>query len=111
MTGGCLTSASLAAACRSGGGLSSDHVVLLVEVVSRGSRKNDRFFKPIEYAQAGVSHYWRVEIDPEIFVVTHDLVEGRYQQTGVLRGSREVTEPFGLVVDVPALRPSSLLAD
>lgn len=89
-------------------GLSSEHVVLLVEVVSRGSRKNDRFFKPIEYAQAGVAHYWRVEIDPEILVVTHDLVDGSYQQTGVLRGSHEVTEPFGLIVDVPALRPPSL---
>lgn len=89
-------------------GLSSEHVLLLAEVVSTGSRKNDRFFKPIEYAQAGVAHYWRVETDPEIFVVTHELVDGSYQQTGVLRGSREVTAPFDLVIDVPALRPTTL---
>ena len=90
-------------------GVGAEHVLLLVEVVSPSSRKNDRFFKPIDYALAGVPHFWRVEVEPELFVVTHDLVAGAYVETGVLRGSAEVTQPLGLVLDVPALRPSGLL--
>jgi Uma2 family endonuclease len=36
-------------------------VLLVVEVVSRGSAKLDRVIKPIEYANAGIPRYWRVE--------------------------------------------------
>lgn len=36
-------------------------VLLAVEVVSRGSAKLDRVVKPIEYANAGIPRYWRVE--------------------------------------------------
>jgi Uma2 family endonuclease len=38
-------------------------VLLIVEVVSRGSEKVDRAIKPGEYALAGFPHFWRVERD------------------------------------------------
>jgi Uma2 family endonuclease len=36
-------------------------ILLAVEVVSKGSRREDRGSKPIAYAEAGIPHYWRVE--------------------------------------------------
>lgn len=36
-------------------------LLLLIEIVSPGSVELDRLLKPVEYAQAGVRHFWRVE--------------------------------------------------
>lgn len=38
-------------------------VLLIVEIVSPGSIELDRYLKPVEYAHAGVRHFWRVERD------------------------------------------------
>jgi Uma2 family endonuclease len=38
-------------------------VLLTVEIVSPGSVELDRYLKPVEYAQAGVPHFWRIERD------------------------------------------------
>lgn len=79
--------------------------LLAVEVVSPSSRKNDRFFKPIEYAQAGVPAYWRIETDPEVFIVVHELVDGAYVERQVLCGVEEVAVPLPMAIDVPGLVP------
>jgi Uncharacterized protein conserved in cyanobacteria len=36
-------------------------LLLVIEIVSPGSVELDRYLKPVEYAQAGVLHFWRVE--------------------------------------------------
>jgi Uma2 family endonuclease len=36
-------------------------VELVIEVVSKGSRREDRGSKPLAYAEAGIPHFWRVE--------------------------------------------------
>lgn len=54
---------------------------LVVEVVSPRSRKTDRFLKPGEYAEAGIPLYWRVELEPEVQVLSFELVEGEYAPT------------------------------
>jgi Uma2 family endonuclease len=38
-------------------------ILLIVEIVSPGSIELDRYLKPVEYAEAGVRHFWRVERD------------------------------------------------
>ncbi len=38
-------------------------ILLIVEIVSPGSVELDRYLKPVEYAQAGVRHFWRIERD------------------------------------------------
>lgn len=38
-------------------------VLLTIEIVSPGSIVLDRHLKPVEYAEAGVPHFWRVERD------------------------------------------------
>jgi Uma2 family endonuclease len=53
---------------------SPNEVELVVEIVSPGSESTDRYVKPREYAKAGLPHFWRVEIAPEIAVHTFRLV-------------------------------------
>ena len=43
--------------------ISPDDVLLIVEIVSPGSVELDRYLKPVEYARAGVHHFWRIERD------------------------------------------------
>ncbi|MGH8876031.1 MAG: Uma2 family endonuclease [Stackebrandtia sp.] len=45
-------------------------VVLAVEIVSPSTQSQDRFAKPIQYAQAGISYYWRIDLEPRIVVNT-----------------------------------------
>lgn len=60
---------------------------------------------------AGVPHYWRVEVEPELFVVTFVLVEGTYVETGRWSGVHDLDTPYALVLDVPALLPPQLGED
>ena len=78
-------------------------LALVVEVVSPSSRKTDRFFKPAEYAQAGIGAYWRVETEPEVVVHVHALVDGAYREVQQVRGRERVHVPFPLELDVAAL--------
>ena len=86
-------------------GLAAGHWLLAVEVVSRSSRKNDRFFKPVEYADAGVPAYWRVELEPEPLLVVHRLVGDRSEVVQELTGRGVVDVPFRVELDLPALLP------
>ena len=73
-----------------------EDVVLAVEVVSPGSYVRDRRHKPIEYGEAGIPHYWRVEIWPHLAVHTHRLDgSDQYVDTGVFTRD-EVTAAPGL---------------
>jgi Uma2 family endonuclease len=69
-------------------------VVLAVEVVSPGSESTDRILKPVEYARAGIPHFWRIEIDPVIEVNTYRLTDdGTYLRTGVFGAGDTVNAP------------------
>ncbi|MFI2030242.1 Uma2 family endonuclease [Streptomyces buecherae] len=48
-------------------------VALVVEVVSQGSRREDRFRKPAMYAEAGVPYFWRVERGEDDAPVVHEF--------------------------------------
>ncbi len=85
-----------------------EHYLLAVEVVSPSSRKNDRFFKPVEYAAAGVPAYWRIETEPDVVLHVHLLVNGHYELVQQVRGLAQVEVPFPMTIDVPALVPPVL---
>lgn len=68
-------------------------IVLAIEVVSPGSESTDRILKPIEYAGAGIEHFWRVEIDPAIRVHTFVLRNGGYEMTGAFKERETVSVP------------------
>jgi Uma2 family endonuclease len=69
-------------------------VILVVEIVSPGSRRTDRVMKAYEYAKAGIEHYWIVDLDtdPEERFLAHVLHEGTYERVGALDGDRVRTE-------------------
>lgn len=55
-------------------------VALAVEIVSKGSERTDRWLKPVEYAEAGIARFWRVE--PDDVVIQFRLEDGRYVEYG-----------------------------
>lgn len=79
-------------------------VSLVIEVtVTTG--KQDRILKPVEYAEAGIPWYWRLEVEPEIELIAHELVSGGYVETGRYRaGVARPAAPIPLSVDLDALR-------
>lgn len=81
-------------------------VLLLVEIVSPFNRSTDRILKPALYAQAKVPADWRVELQPELHVVPHELATDTYREVATVTGrqSVEVAGEFPVDLDVPALR-------
>jgi Uma2 family endonuclease len=76
--------------------LRPSQVLVAVEIVSNGTESTDRILKPIEYAQAGIEHFWRVELDPGIVVHTYRLTGApSYEHTGAF-GKGEVIAAPGL---------------
>lgn len=59
----------------------SESVLLAVEVVSPGSRTDDRFRKPGMYAEAGIQYFWRVERGEDDLPVVHEF--WLHPETGV----------------------------
>lgn len=57
-----VTRAGVARRRAAGGILRADEVVLAIEFVSIGSERTDRVIKRGEYADAGIGHYWMVDL-------------------------------------------------
>ncbi|WP_240976264.1 Uma2 family endonuclease [Streptomyces telluris] len=77
-----------------------ERVVLAVEVVSQGSRTDDRFRKPGMYAQAGIACFWRVERDENDLPVVHEF--WLHPETGVYASNPDRPTHTGtLKTDVP----------
>jgi Uma2 family endonuclease len=89
---------------RDGGLLRAENTMLVVEIISPGSRRTDTIVKRGEYADAGIPHYWIVDLDePVSLVACHRAGEFGYQDSGALTGVFETTEPFAARVDLDAL--------
>lgn len=83
-------------------------VGLVVEIESPSGLRRDRVTKFEEYAEAGISAYWRVEQQPALVVVAYVLRGGGYeQQLRLSGGSAVLPGPVPLRVDVDALRQPS----
>lgn len=86
------------------------HVVLVVEVVSPGSRTNDRITKPAQYAAAGIPAYWRIETEDRVSLTAYGLRGETYEELGTWTGGEiaELTEPFAVSIAIDDLaKPSS----
>jgi Uma2 family endonuclease len=76
-------------------------VLLVVEIVSAGSRTNDAVTKRTTYAEAGIPAYWMVDPDATRVTCLH-LVGGAYEPYA--EGSViEVDRPVALHLDAAAL--------
>lgn len=86
--------------------LVASDVLLAVEIISPGSRNVDLHLKPCEYAEAGIPHYWIVDLDPpapSITVCHLGTPEIGYVEAPAVTGELVTTAPFSLRIDIPAL--------
>jgi Uma2 family endonuclease len=85
--------------------VAADQVLIAVEVVSRGTRRRDRFEKPADYAAARIPHYWRIEQDP-IHVYAYELGEdGTYQLAADSDTELVLERPFEIRLSVADITP------
>ena len=86
--------------------LAASDVLLAVEIISPGSRNVDLHLKPCEYAEAGIPHYWIVDLDPpapSITVCHLGLPDVGYVEAPAVTGQLDTTVPFSLRINIPAL--------
>jgi Uma2 family endonuclease len=89
---------------REGGVLRASEVVVAVEILSPGSRRMDLVLKRSEYADAGIPHYWVVDLDEPASLTAHHLAgEFGYVDGGSVTGVFRTTEPFAVEIDLDAL--------
>jgi Uma2 family endonuclease len=89
---------------REGGVLRATAAVLVVEILSPGSQRMDRIVKHGEYADAGVPHYWILDLEPPASLVAcHPAGEFRYRDSAEAIGSFVATEPFAVNLDLDGL--------
>lgn len=81
--------------------IDAEAVQLVVEIVSPGNADMDRTVKPIRYAEAGIPHYWRVEMLPTPRIIMGTLHRGRYieQATAIAGTITAVKTPFPFEID------------
>jgi hypothetical protein len=82
----------------------ASEVHVIVEVLSPGSKRTDNVLKRSEYADAGIRHYWIVDIEPPISLLACHLAgEFGYADSGTATGSFSATAPFPVEIDLDAL--------
>lgn len=83
----------------------ADEAVLVVEIVSPGSFREDFLIKPRRYAAAGIPHLWVISIEPQITLAPYRLIgdNPHYYPEEPLTGVAELSEPWPLRLDLDAL--------
>jgi Uma2 family endonuclease len=88
---------------REGGIIRAAEVVIVAELVSPGSRRTDHVAKRADYADAGIPHYWIVDLDePVSLIACHLAGELGYVDGGAATGVFTTTEPFPVRLDLAA---------
>ncbi len=82
----------------------AENMILVVEVVSPGSEKTDRFDKPFRYAEAGIPFFWRVERNP-LRVHAYKLDGGIYKEQAESADELVVDEPFPIRLPIREITP------
>ena len=89
---------------REGGIIRAAEVVVVAEFVSPGSRRTDHVAKRADYADAGIPHYWIVDLDDPISVVACHLGgELGYVDGGAVSGVFTTSSPFPVRLELDAL--------
>jgi Uma2 family endonuclease len=88
-----------------GGALRASDALLVVEIVSPGSVRTDRVTKRGEYADAGIPHYWIVDLsEPVSALACHLAGEFGYADGGEFTGRFATAEPFEFELELSRLR-------
>jgi Uma2 family endonuclease len=89
---------------RAGGLLHASQVVLVVRILSAGSQRTDRVIKYGEYADAGIGHYWIIDIleEPSL-TACHRGGPFGYVDAPPVTGVFTAEEPFPIRLDLDRL--------
>jgi Uma2 family endonuclease len=88
-----------------GGLIRASEVLVVIEIVSPGSRRTDNVVKRAEYADAGIPRYWIVDIEQPVSLVACQLTEEfGYQDDEAATNTFSTTEPFAISLDLDRLR-------
>jgi Uma2 family endonuclease len=88
-----------------GGLLRASDVLVAVEIVSPGSRRIDRIVKRAEYADAGIPHYWIVDLDPPLSLLACHLGPGPgYRDEPPATGRYATDDPFPIRLDLDQIQ-------
>lgn len=81
-------------------------IEVAIELVSPGSARVDRVAKLAEYAEAGIPHYWIIDIAGPVSLDAYVLDQGAYRAgaTGAT-GRVPLERPAPLTIDLDALLP------
>ena len=89
---------------RDGGLLGAGDVLIVVEIVSPGSRRLDYITKRHEYADAGIPHYWIVDLDQPVSLLDCHLAEDfGYADSGTITGTFTTSVPFPVQLQLDRL--------
>lgn len=80
-------------------------ILLAVEVISIGTRVIDSVLKPVEYAEAGIPHYWLVDLESPRSLTAYHRADGSeiYRKAAAVTGDLAVNEPFPLRIHLGLL--------
>jgi Uma2 family endonuclease len=80
-------------------------VLLAVEIVSPGSKRTDRIAKVVDYAEAGIPHYWIVDIDDPISLEAFTLVGDAYEKVAEFTAPElaQLADPAPVTIDLAEL--------
>ncbi|MFI7001656.1 Uma2 family endonuclease [Nocardia sp. NPDC050175] len=87
------------------GGILRAHATrLVVEIVSPGSRRTDYVMKRSEYADAGIPHYWIIDLHPPLSLAAFRLTEELgYVDDGEVTDVYTTTSPCPLTIQLDQL--------
>ncbi|WP_410613731.1 Uma2 family endonuclease [Amycolatopsis sp. lyj-109] len=84
--------------------LRAEEVAVVIEIVSPGSKRTDYRVKHDEYADAGIPHYWIIDMsDPISLVACHQAGEFGYLDATAVTGTFATDVPFPVKIDLNAL--------
>ncbi len=83
--------------------LDAAEVVVAIEIVSPGSARTDRIAKLADYADAGIEHYWILDIAGPVRIDIFRLANVGYQKVGEAAGGTIEIGTLDVTVDLDAL--------
>ncbi|MBV8933708.1 MAG: Uma2 family endonuclease [Kutzneria sp.] len=90
--------------------LRASDVLIIAEIVSSGSVRMGHVIKRREYADAGIPHYWIIDVAEPVSLLECRQAEGElgYSDGGRVTGTFTTAAPFPIELDLDALiRPTS----
>lgn len=89
---------------REGGVICASEVLVVIELVSPGSRRTDHVVKRGEYADADIPHYWIVDLtEPVSLLACHLAGAFGYADGGTITSTFTTTEPFPVELKLDGL--------